>query len=254
MKKSDETIREDITEFCTLDYPCAYLPGRTVRMYYRYTENADFDFCSTLIERGWRRFGNYYFYPVCNGCDSCKSLRICVDTFEMTKSRKKALRRNRDTKIMIRTPTVTTDHLELYNRYHRWKSEKDGWKYREIGFREYYENFAEGAHDFGKEVLYFIDDRLVGVDLVDLVKDGLSSVYFFHDPDYAWYSLGTFSLLKQIDFARELGLEYIYLGYWVDGCRAFAYKSTFKPLEILDGFPPLDETPLWREFRDGSSI
>ena len=235
----------EFTDFCTLDYPCAYLEGRNTRMLYRYTEDADEAFCTTVIQRGWRRFGNFYFYPICAGCNECKSLRIDINRFKMSRSQKKAYKRNLDTGIIVRRPTISDEHIELYNRYHKWKSQKDAWKYKEINLSEYYENFAQGAHGFGKEVLYVRDDKLVGVDLIDIVEDGISAIYFFYDPDYAYYSLGTFSLLYQIEIAKSMGLRYIYLGYWVDGCKAFAYKKRFSGLEILDGFPNMEEEPQW---------
>ena len=249
MKQDRNRLNPPSTDFCTLDYDCAYLKDRQVRMQYKYVTHSNSDFNSAVIERGWRRFGNYYFYPICNGCNECKSLRINVEAFKPSKSQRKAINRNRETRIVIQKPTVTNEHIRLYNRYHKWKAGKDGWRYREITSHEYYENFAEGAYDFGKEVLYYIDGKLVGIDLIDIVEDGISSIYFFYDPNFAKFSLGVYSLIKQVEIARFLDKKWIYLGYWVDGCKAFAYKTNFKPLEILDGFPPLKENTNWEEFR-----
>jgi Putative arginyl-tRNA:protein arginylyltransferase len=109
---------------------------------------------------------------------------------------------------------------------------KDDWTHRNISPREYREKFCRRvAHDFGKEVLYIKDDELIGVDLIDVLDDGISSIYFYYDPDYPSLSLGTYSLLYQVELAKVLELPWIYLGYWVDGCKAFAYKPKFQPLE-----------------------
>ncbi|WP_456433644.1 arginyltransferase [Nitratifractor sp.] len=248
MKSDSSPLDLASTDFCTLDYPCAYLPGRQTRMLYRYIRHATPAFVSAVVERGWRRFGNYFFHPICAGCNECRNLRIDTEAFTPTRSQRRVERKNAETRTLIQAPSLTPAHVELYNRYHSWKAAKDGWKHHDITEREYYENFVEGAHRFGYEVLYFRDDRLVGVDLIDIVRDGISAIYFFHDPDYAPYSLGTYSLLQQIALARRLGLRYIYLGYWVDGCKAFAYKTRFQPEEILDGFPPLDQSPRWKPF------
>jgi arginine-tRNA-protein transferase len=137
-------------------------------------------------------------------------------------------------------------HIDLYNKYHAYKHNKDDWNFREISQREYYENFVDGEQDFGKEVLYIRDQKLVGVDLIDVLEDGISSIYFYYDPDYAKLSLGTYSLLYQINLADILDLEWIYLGYWVEGCKAFAYKPKFQPQELLDGFPGMDDEPDWQ--------
>ncbi len=125
------------------------------------------------------------------------------------------------------------------------KVKRTHWQNRNISRREYHENFVDGAHDFGKEVLYIVNDELVGVDLIDILDDGISSIYFYYDPDYARLSLGTYSLLYQIQLAQKLELPWVYLGYWVDGCKAFAYKENFKPQEILDTFPLISQEPLW---------
>jgi len=237
------------TDFCMLDYECAYIKGNSVRMSYKHIEKATKAYNTALINRGWRRFGAYYFHPICNGCDECKSIRIDVNNFTLRKSQKKAIKRNKGTEIIIQKPTLSQAHIDLYNKYHGFKHHKDDWSHRNISPREYRENFVEGAHDFGKEVLYIKDGKLIGVDLIDVLDDGISSIYFYYDPDYPSLSLGTYSLLYQVELAKVLELPWIYLGYWVDGCKAFAYKPNFQPQEILDGFPHITEISKWKEFK-----
>ena len=236
------------TDFSMLDYECAYIKGKSVRMSYKYIEHATQAYNTALINRGWRRFGCYYFHPICQGCNECKSVRINVKEFKLRKSQKKAIKRNRETEIIIQKPTISQAHIELYNKYHAFKHKKDDWSHRNISPREYRENFVEGAWDFGKEVLYVKDGKLIGVDLIDILEDGISSIYFYYDPDYPSLSLGTYSLLYQVELAKVLDLDWIYLGYWVDGCKAFEYKPKFQPQEILDGFPKLDEVSQWEPF------
>jgi len=238
------------TDFSMIDYDCAYLSHKKVRMNYKYVRDASKTFATAVIARGWRRFGKYYFHPICNGCNECKSIRIDVKNYNYTKSQKKSINRNKNTQIIVQEPTLTKSHLELYNKYHNFKSKKDGWNHKSISQREYHENFVDGANNFGKEVLYIIDNKLVGVDLIDILDDGISSIYFFYDPDYARLSLGTYSLIYQIKLAKILELPWIYLGYWVDGCKAFAYKPNFQPQEILDGFPNILEDPKWCEWEN----
>lgn len=236
------------TDFCMLDYECAYIPDKKVRMHYKHIENATQSYNTALINRGWRRFGSYYFHPICESCSECKSLRINVNEFKLSKSQKKSIKRNKETEIIIQKPTLTQAHLDLYNKYHSFKHQKDNWTHRNISPREYKENFVEGAHDFGKEVLYIQDGEIIGVDLIDILDDGISSIYFYYDPDFPRLSLGIYSLLYQIELAKVLELPWIYLGYWVDGCKAFAYKSNFQPQEILNDFPPINKIALWHNF------
>jgi len=236
------------TDFCMLDYECAYLENKSVRMSYKHIENATQTYNTALINRGWRRFGCYYFHPICNGCNECKSIRINVNDYKYRKSQKKAIKRNSDTEIIIQKPSLSQSHIDLYNKYHAFKHKQDDWTHRNISPREYRENFVDGAHDFGKEVLYMRDGKLVGVDLIDILDDGISSIYFYYDPDYSSLSLGTYSLLYQIELAKVLELPWIYLGYWVDGCKAFAYKPKFQPQEILHSFPKVEEVSNWEAF------
>jgi arginine-tRNA-protein transferase len=86
---------------------------------------------------------------------------------------------------------------------------------------------------------------LVGVDLVDFLDDGLSAIYFYYDPDFAKYSLGNYSIYKQIEMAKERELKWIYLGYYVKDCDSLNYKVNFTPYEILQNNDELDEAAVW---------
>ena len=247
-KEKEDLLNPTSTDFSMFDYDCAYLEGKSVRMNYKYVSYASKEFATAVIHRGWRRFGKYFFHPICNGCNECKSIRIDAKNYHYSKSQKKAIKRNNDTQIIVQEPSMTDAHIKLYNKYHSFKHQKDGWQHRNISQREYNENFVEGANNFGKEVLYIRDGKLIGVDLIDILEDGISSIYFYYDPDYPNLSLGTYSLLYQIKLANILELRWIYLGYWVDGCKAFAYKPKFQPQEILDGFPKIDNPANWQKW------
>lgn len=253
----DKTIEELLVpksiDFTRDDNPCSYIPGKRVRMNYKQVEMVSRTFATAVAQRGWRRFGKSFIYPICFGCNACKSMRINVSEYKYSKSQRKAINRNEETKIVIQEPTLSETHLNLYNRYHRYKAQRDGWNHQDITQQEYYENFVAGAHDFGKELLYYIDGKLVCVDLIDILEDGISAVYCYYDPDYPERSLGTYSLLYQIRLAQNLGLDWVYLGYWVEGSKAFAYKERFQPLEILEGFPRVFETPEWKPWEPRTS-
>ena len=85
--------------------------------------------------------------------------------------------------------------------------------------------------------------KLVMVSIVDYLNDGLSSVYTFFDPALSSASLGTYNILWQIDQVKRLGLDYLYLGYWIRDSRKMSYKARFRPIEgLIDG--------VWRELPD----
>lgn len=78
-----------------------------------------------------------------------------------------------------------------------------------------------------------IDNKLVAVGVLDLLPTGLSSVYFFYDPDYRDLVLGKVCALKEIEFAAAQGLEYYYLGYFIASCPKMKYKGEYQPAELL---------------------
>ncbi|MEA2047838.1 MAG: arginyltransferase [Campylobacterota bacterium] len=225
---------------------CPYIPEKKMHIHSKQVDVASQTFATSVTQRGWRRFGRNFIYPDCVDCTACKNMRIDVQNYKYSKSQRKIINKNETTHILVKEPGLTQEHIDLYNKYHRYKAIKDGWNHQDISGQEYYESFVEGAHDFGKELRYYIDNRLVGIDLIDIVDDGISSVYCYYDPDYPRYSLGTYSLLYEIKLAQMLGLEWVYLGYWVEGCKAFTYKENFQPLQILEGYPPTFEKPQWR--------
>lgn len=123
--------------------------------------------------------------------------------------------------------------------------EKKGWKHSTTSAQNYYASFVEGHQEFGYEILYFDNDKLVGVDLVDILADGISSIYFYYDPEYAKYSLGKLSLLNQILIARDRSLSWIYLGYYVKDNDSLSYKSEYTPYLTLQGRPEEGEVVDW---------
>lgn len=234
-----------LIEFSTLPSKCAYLDKNQMTMSYMYIEDCPQPLNQNLIQRGWRRFGEYYSKPQCKNCTDCLSLRINALEYTFSKSARRTIRKNVNTKIMIQKPTISIQHLELYDKYHKFMQEKKGWKYHKLSPTSYHELYESGAMDFGQEILYFAEDKLIGVDLIDFLDDGVSSIYFFYDPDYAHLSLGRFSMYQQIYIAQTNNLPWVYLGYYVEKCSSLNYKADYKPFEILQNNPELNEQPIW---------
>ena len=116
MNEKPDLLNPPSTDFSMLDYDCAYLPEKKVRMHYKYVDNDSKTFATAVIARGWRRFGKYYFHPICNGCNECKSIRINVQDHTFSKSQRKILRKNEETQIIVQAPSLTSTHIDLYNK------------------------------------------------------------------------------------------------------------------------------------------
>ena len=233
---------------CSLDEECSYLDGKKQTTHYKIIQGCAASYCHELIHKGWRRFGNMFFRPICAECNECQSLKIDVNNFSFSKSQRRIFRKNAHLTIVKRPPQSTKEHLELFDKYHTYKKDKSGWEYQGINPKNYYISFVEGHGDFGYEIAYYDGDKLIGVDLVDILDDGISSIYFFYDPDYDKHSLGKYSLLLQVNIARQMNKSWIYLGYYVKDCPSLSYKDQYTPLKVMRGRPSEYEDATWDEF------
>ncbi len=221
MMSKNPQISPHIIEFSTMPSQCAYLCDKTSRMEYKYIHNCSYNLNDYLVKRGWRRFGEYFSHPVCDGCEKCLSLRVDAKNYKFSKSARRTIRKNHDkVSILVSKPSASKEHVDLYNKYHAFMEKKKGWKHYPLTLQSYYELYVNGYGDFGMEFLYFCDGKLVGVDLVDEVRDGLSSIYFFYDPEYAHLSLGRYSIYQQMHYALLKNKRWIYLGYYVKECES----------------------------------
>ena len=239
--------QHDIVEFSTLQSRCVYLPDQLMKMRYKYIKECSESLNNSLVKRGWRRFGHYYSRPACTACSACQSIRIDVANFTPSRSQKRVMKQQ-GIRTFVRKPVVTYEHLRLYEKYHRYMQQKRGWDYYSVDAAAYYDLYVKGYSTFGNEVQYYCEGNLVGIDLIDYLDDGISANYFYYDPDYAHLSLGTYSLLKQIEFARARELSWIYLGYYVRACQSLRYKEHYRPAQILCNNPNETEEPIWEPF------
>ncbi len=229
-----------------LDDKCSYLKDAKQTTHYKVIDNCSALHCQELIERGYRRFGKMYFRPICSICEECKSIKIDVKNFKFSSSQKRVLKKASHIKNFIQTPTISQEHLDLFEKYHLHMKEKKEWEYNQTNPENYYSSFVNGHNGFGYEVLYYDEEKLIGVDLIDILENGISSIYFYYDPDYMKYSLGKLSLLLQIKFAKERNKDWIYLGYYVKECSSLSYKADYKPFLTLQGRPRDDEEFMYK--------
>ncbi|GIX30794.1 MAG: putative arginyl-tRNA--protein transferase [Porticoccaceae bacterium] len=223
----------------TSPHPCSYLPGRVAVT--RFVDPAmpvDVALHSELSRLGFRRSGRFYYAPGCPGCRACLACRIVVGEFRLTRAFARTLRRGGGLERRLVARLDEEEHYPLFEAYIA-ERHRDGDMYPPS--REQFREFlAEGVD--GTRYLEFREGgRLLGCAVIDFLDDGLSAVYTYFAPEAARLSPGTLAILCQIELARQQGLPYVYLGYWIRECRKMSYKARFAPLEILtaDGWSRL---------------
>lgn len=241
-------FQEPDIEFMEEGRDCSYFDNEISDIRYRYLNNCSAQDFKKMLERGWRRFGKMNFVPECANCTKCISMRIDAQNYKFSKSEKRVFSKNKDTKIYIQKPTMTMQHLALYDKYHLHMHNKKNWKFDPIDPSEYRRSYVDGGTVFAREILYMRDDKLIGVALVDVLPDALSAIYCYYDHDYEKLSIGKFSILAQIRIAKELNIPHIYLGYWIKDHFSMGYKENYQPFEVLVNRPNLNEEAIWRPY------
>ena len=225
--------------FVTSPAPCPYLPGRSERKVFTELKGPHADALNDALGRiGFRRSQTVAYRPSCFDCSACVSVRVVCGEFAPSATQKKNLRRNSDLEVSLCRPWSTSEQFDLLQRYLGARHPGGGMATMdEVDFAdmvehtpvtsyliEYREPSADGV----------VPGRLVGACLTDRQGDGLSMIYSFYDPDQgARAGVGNFIILDHIRRAAEMGLPYVYLGYWVEGSVRMQYKVRYRPMERL---------------------
>jgi arginine-tRNA-protein transferase len=193
----------------------------------------------TLSKQGFRRSQNVLYRPSCAECSACLSARIRVADFVPSRTQKRVLKKAANLRRNATSPWATEDQFALFRRYLDARHADGGMAdmdifefaamIEETPIKSRVIEYSMARADAGHRA------ALTAVCLTDVFDDGLSMVYSFYDPDLTDLSLGTYVILDHIAIAREAGLPYVYLGYWVPGSRKMGYKAGFSALEIYKG-------------------
>ncbi len=227
--------------FITAEGECPYLPGRRERKIFTHLVGLEAAELNDMLTRtGFRRSQNIAYRPACEGCHACTSVRIPVRHFRPDRTQRRIIRRNADLRAELAPARV---NLELYHLFRRYITARHGdGSMAEMTIMDFTAMVEES----------FVDTRLITyrrrIDteegpagellaccLTDIHDDGLSMVYSFYHPALPRRSLGSYMILEHIHRASLMGLEHVYLGYWVPGSPKMGYKERFLPQERLVG-------------------
>ena len=236
--------------FLTHSQKCAYLPNRLERKIFTKleTENGE-SLNNSLSKQGFRRSQNILYRPACQECTACFSARINVSKFCKSKSQKRIINKNRGIVRSIKNPWATEEQYALFNKYLHYRHINGGMTEMEI-----YEFAAmiEESSVLSKVVEYhskgqLFESTLIGASLTDILEDGVSMVYSFFDPEIRKNSLGKYIILDHIEYAKQLNLPYVYLGYWVPKSNKMGYKNEFSGIEVFNN-------GIWHELKPDSNL
>ncbi len=207
---------------------CPYLENRNWTTHAFRTELMPVSIYEELIDHGWRRSGDIFYRNACAGCSECIPLRIPTRKFTLSKSQRRTLRRNSDVHTTLLPSAYSTEIYDLYTRYQHARHPED-----HDTSPEDFTRFLCDSPVTTAVALYQVGKRLIGAGWIDILPNSLSSVYFVFDPNETVRSLGTYSVLHEIELCRRMEREHYHLGFWVSGCHKMEYKSAFNPHEIL---------------------
>ena len=228
--------------YVTAPQSCPYLPGRLERKLFTHlTHDKPPALIDNLLKGGFRRSQNIAYMPYCEGCQACVSTRVVVGGFKPGRSFRRITEANRDLIARRLRPRPSSEQYALFRSYIDDRHSEGGMA--DMTVLDYAMMVEDSIVETFVTEYRLAPERakgrfagpgpLMAVALCDLLSDGISMVYSFYDPEVAGRSLGTHMILDHIAYARELGLPFLYLGYWVSGSRKMDYKARFAPQERL---------------------
>ena len=189
-----------------------------------------------MMAQGWRSMGDCFMrhsFSVHNKL-ICRAipLRIRINDFQYSKSHLKIIKKNAHLKTRF-GPIAITNHQRAVFKNHTTRFAEN--PPSRIGLF-----LSDRPHRIpvkGLQISLFDGDVLpFAYSFCHVGKNALSATYCCFEPDtrYNRYSPGIYTMLLEIEKARELGCQYYYHGYAYDVPSSFDYKLNFEGLEAYD--------------------
>jgi arginyl-tRNA--protein-N-Asp/Glu arginylyltransferase len=217
--------------YLSMPHPCSYLAGRmSTILFVDPQRDLNAGEYGLFVRQGFRRSGDLVYRPHCQGCNACVPVRVPVREFQTSRGQRRVWHRNADIAVIEAPARFDPAHFNLYRRYQAGRHPESGMNDADP---EKYLGFLASRQI---DTVFFelrAGNKLLGVAVADLLPDGLSAVYTFYDPDLPQRGLGVYAVLWEIAETARRGLHYLYLGYWIAESPKMAYKTRYRPIEIL---------------------
>jgi arginine-tRNA-protein transferase len=215
-------------------HPCSYLPGRTARLPYRHPVEAltpeQFD---QRLAEGDRRSGVFLYRTQCPACQACQPIRLDIENFRPNATQRRMLRRGNELlKVQIGAPLIDDERVQLFNLHRDVRNLTSGDTAMD---EQSYAEFLVQSCCQTIELSYWHAGQLVAVAIADAGRNSLSAVYCFYDPHFEKLSLGTYSVLRQVELCRASDRRYLYLGFFISESPHMSYKARYRPHQRLIG-------------------
>jgi arginyl-tRNA--protein-N-Asp/Glu arginylyltransferase len=186
-----------------------------------------------LWSDGWRHFGTHFFrYNLGLLGEHIRyviPLRIDLANFKFSKSQRRIMRSNSDLTAERRPIKIDTATEELFHRHkQRFKHSVPRTLY------DFLSRQPDVLPSDAQEFRVYSDKRLIAVSFFDLGASSASGIYGMFEPDESHRSLGTFTMLKEIELAIDTGRRFYYQGYAYAGESFYDYKKRFRGTEAFD--------------------
>lgn len=158
-------------------------------------------------------------------------IRILLQEHQFSKSLKKILRKNNSRFTYNIQPIQITPEKELLYQQHRKRFKGNA----SINLSSYmYDNHNKYIFKT-LEINFYDEGKLIGFSFFDIGENSIASIIGIYNQSYAQYSLGIYSMLIEIEYAKSLQLKYYYPGYVTYEPSQFNYKLRLsKQFEFYD--------------------
>jgi len=182
---------------------------------------------------GWRHFGTDFFRASLMSDGMCLNrqiaLRIEVAQFMRSRSQRRTFRKNRDLELSFDGAAPGEAENRLFDIH----------KMRFAGnvpdcLTDFLGTQPDGRPCECLQLSVRLEGRLIAASFFALGRQACSSIYAVFDPEFSRRRLGVFTMLAELEFAREQGFRFYYSGYATVESSCYDYKKEFGALHYYD--------------------